>query len=46
MKSFYRRVDGKDMNLQYRPDNVQFTGKKKRVIAAEAPNAQRSYSLE
>lgn len=46
MKSFYRRVDGKDMNLQYRPDNVQFTGKKKRVITAEAPNAQRSYSLE
>lgn len=46
MKSFYRREDGKDMNLQYSPDNVHFAGKKKRILTAADPDAARSYALD
>lgn len=46
MKTFYRREDGKDMNLQYSPGNIRFSGKKKRTITAAEPDAVRSYPLD
>lgn len=46
MKSFYRRVDGKDMNMQYRLDNIYFAGKKPRVLTAREPSAARIYPMD
>ena len=46
MKSFYRRVDGKDMNLQYSLDNIYFSGKRSRVLTEQAPKVKRIYPLD
>ena len=46
MKSFYRRVDGKDMNVQYKLNNIFFTGKRRRIISGLSPDAVRSYPLD
>ena len=46
MKSFYRRVDGKDMNLQYSLDNIYFSGKRSRILTEQAPKVERIYPLD
>lgn len=46
MKTFYRRVDGQNANIQYTLDNIYSSGVKKRVITAAAPDPVRSYSLD
>lgn len=46
MKSFYRRVDGKDMNMQYTLENIHFAGKRTRMLTGEDPIADRIYPLE
>ncbi len=45
MSSFYRRVDGKDMNVQYSADSLHSGEKGPRVLTAAEPCARRVYPL-
>ena len=45
MKSFYRRTDGKDMNMQYSPDNLFTKPIPPRIITEKGPAAARIQTL-
>ena len=41
MTSFYRRKDGKDMNMQYCPDNRQKPPAEPRILTQDPPSPGR-----